>query len=108
MAEVTAIGTLEYDLGHCPLEEFEPRFIKGRSNPFYIASLSLKMRIAPGFLRVHLCMNDRVIRSMEFSEPLLADLVTPELPKELPEQGIMTQDDMKECSSSESSLYQGV
>jgi hypothetical protein len=45
---------------------------------------------------------------MEFSEPLLADLVTPELPKELPEQGIMTQDDMKECSSSESSLYQGV
>jgi hypothetical protein len=76
---VKKIGVLEYDLATISLQEFQ-YFKAVRKNPaFYMASLSLKMRIAPQLLRVQLCLGNQVIKTAKIPDPLLKDIVTLDL-----------------------------
>ncbi|KAF8851719.1 hypothetical protein BDZ45DRAFT_730704 [Acephala macrosclerotiorum] len=72
---LSQIYTLEYDLGDISLQEFES-FKLERSVPFYVASLVLKMRIAPQGLRVQLWFKDRLVCAEKIGDPILKDLVT--------------------------------
>ncbi len=70
------IGSLEYDLTSIPLQEFQYFKAVDGNPPFYKASLSLKMRIAPQMLRVQLCLGDKDIGTKKIADPLLKDIVT--------------------------------
>ncbi len=72
---LTRIHVLEYDLTGVPLEEYEVHKSAGRV-PFYTASFSLKMRIAPGILRVQLLMGERLVAAANINDQLLDGLVT--------------------------------
>lgn len=60
---------INYDLKDIPLQEFTCSKPVGLNPPFYVASLSLTMRLAPGMLHVELRLKNRVISTADVVEP---------------------------------------
>lgn len=74
---LTRVYTLEYDLSPYPLSQHKLSRIPG----IYVASLVLKLRLAPGFVQVRLCLEatDHVIAIARIRDHELDDLVCPAL-----------------------------
>jgi len=65
VSELTVLHTLEYDLMGVPLQDFTCRRPPGAILPFYVASLSLTMRLGPQMLQVELCWKEQTLCSAE-------------------------------------------
>jgi hypothetical protein len=75
---LTRIYTLEYDLGPYPLSQHK---LINANGQIYVASLMLKLRLAPGFVRAQLCLqtSDLVISEARIRDRMLDDLISPTL-----------------------------
>lgn len=72
---LSQISTLEYDLTEVSLSEFQHCHSDG-SPAFYVATLTLKMRVASEGLRVQLWLKDRIVSAVILADPMLKNLVT--------------------------------
>ena len=68
-----AFLTLPYNLNDVPTDEFTLCEPGGFIKPFYVASLTLILRIAPPVVQVRLYFKDRLIGTADMPEPEISD-----------------------------------
>ncbi|KAH6724439.1 hypothetical protein DL95DRAFT_464978 [Leptodontidium sp. 2 PMI_412] len=67
-SDLTRCHVIHYDLKDIPTQEFRRCKAVGNNPPFYVASLTLIMRVAPGSIHVALCLDQRIVATAVISD----------------------------------------
>ncbi|KAH0558449.1 hypothetical protein GP486_004895 [Trichoglossum hirsutum] len=66
-SDLTVVHTLEYDLTEIPLQEFVRREPLGGGRPFYVAYLTLTMKMDTRHLKIELCWKNKPLCSLNLN-----------------------------------------